>query len=231
VIQQKRILAMALGLHTLTCLNSCLYTTHHFNTGEILRPGKTRATFGMGSHRFSGREMLKLSLNYRLGITPKWGPFPGADMGWHLEMPTNPGTMEFDLRLAMPAPNQDWFHHSLSTGWGIGMWADNTFFAEYAASIRYRWISVFTNLRATYLATQFFKVFQSDMDHPLTHQQQWVGQAGLGFKAGLPRLFLLPDFIIPQVILTYPKVPAGNSEESVEHAPQWNINVGTGWRF
>lgn len=210
---------------------SCLYTTHHFNSGKTLEPGKTRLTIGIGQHKFNNSNLAKGSFNYRFGVAEKLGPFPGVDLGWHLEIPTNPGTMEFDARLAFPAGKNEYIHHSLSGGWGIGMWADNTLFAEYAVSGKIRRSSLFLNIRTTYLATQFFKVFSEDIDKPFTHNQRLIYQAGAGFSYILPDIPVLPDFIIPQLIATWPQIPAGSLPDDIIWDVQWNVNLGTGWRF
>ena len=90
---------------------------------------------------------------------------------------------------------------------------------------------MFSNIRATYLATQFFKVFEQDIDHPFIHEQRMIYQAAAGFHYQLPRIPVLPDFIIPQVIVTYPQVPAGIQAEGVIWNPLLNLNLGTGWNF
>jgi hypothetical protein len=139
--------------------------------------------------------------------------------------------MEFDMRLALPAANSKTIHHSLSGGWGIGMWADNTLFAEYAVSGRIRRSALFLNLRATYLATQFFKVFSGNIDQPFIHNRRFIYQAGMGFSWRLPDIPILPDFIVPQLIATWPQIPAGSLPDDIIWDVQWNANLGTGWRF
>jgi hypothetical protein len=227
-----QLLRLSLLLALAVFLNSCLYTTHHFNSGKVLKPGKTRIITGVGYHTYNESTITKFSLNYRVGVLKKLGPFPGADLGWHLEIPTNPGTMEFDFKLAMPNLESLRFNHSLNLGWGIGMWADNTFFGEYAASARLLGKHLFfINLRSTYLATQFFKVFDEDIDQPLTHKQRWIYQSSLGLYFQIPELFIVPDYIIPQFITTYPQVPAGLDRDDVIWDLQYNVNLGIGWHF
>ncbi|MBF0430022.1 MAG: hypothetical protein HQK83_01985 [Fibrobacteria bacterium] len=211
--------------------SSCLYTTHHFNTGKTLSPGKTRVTLGLGHQRYNQSDLIKTSLDYRLGIFDKWGPFPGGDIGLHLEVPTNPGTMEFDMKLAMPGGHETWYRHSLSAGWGIGMWADNTLFMEYGASTLLGMHILFANFRASYIATQFFKVFEEDIDSPFTHRQRMVYQSSLGLYFRVYDIFLFPDYVIPQFITSYPEIPAGLETDETIWKPQFNVNIGMAWRF
>ncbi|MEO7424258.1 MAG: hypothetical protein ABI036_03665, partial [Fibrobacteria bacterium] len=173
----------------------CLYTTHHFNSGRLLEPGKTAVTFGVGTQQVytescpdgyyndiregnrlcrpdayggpvdQGEILLydtnairpdletmsipKLSLSYRLGVRGQWGPFTGVELGWLVEAPTNPGTVEFDVKLGLPLDKRFRAHHSLSAGWGVGMWADNSYFLEYAASRDLGAHSLYSNYRFT----------------------------------------------------------------------------------
>ncbi len=236
----------------------CLYSVHHFNTGTILPAGKSQVTLGAGqetlwkcqhsqpdsiSHvcreneskygneTISNSEIFTGSLNYRLGIRDSWGPFPGAELEWHLELPTNPATMEFALNLALPGGHT--FHHKIGAGWGIGAWADNSFFMEYALSQSWGSTLGFGNLRATYLATQIGEVTSGNFSDPLPSNQHLLLQAGMGVFYRLPDWIIIPDFIIPQVNLTLPQIPSGNQQFSAKDIPlaQWNINLGLGWNF
>jgi hypothetical protein len=239
---------MALGL------TGCLYSVHHFNTGLVMPAGKTQTTLGMGRQTIwdcahyqadtsdaahacgdsTGEsvrksDLFKGSVDYRLGLKDAWGPFPGVELQWHLEAPTNPATMEFGVNLALPGGQA--FRHKMGAGWGIGAWADNSFYLEYAASRGFGRPLFFGNLRATYLATQIGTVLAGDFAEPLPSDRTLVFQAGFGMSYRLPDWFLVPDFVIPQFNVTVPQIPAGDREFRRGDVPraQWDMNLGLGW--
>ncbi len=238
-------------------LTGCLYSVHHFNTGLLMPAGKSEATLGMGrqslwtcSHYLvdsagaahacgdssgesvSDGAIFQGSIDYRLGVKDSWGPFPGAEIEWHLEAPTNPATMEFSLNLALPGGGSA-FHHKLGAGWGIGAWADNSLFMEYAASRGMGNSLLFGNVRATYLATQINEVLAEDFSEPLPSNRTLVFQSALGVWYRLPDWFLVPDFLIPQINVTLPQIPAGERRFRRADIPlvQWDANLGFGWEF
>jgi hypothetical protein len=244
-------------------LAGCLYSTHNFATGRLLPQGRSEATVGLGrqpiwrcagyvqdSTRSGGAcgeggrgeelaersDMPKGSVGYRLGIRDAWGPFPGLELRWHLEAPTNPATMEFGLNLGLPGGSPGVpgaFRHAVGAGWGIGAWADKTFYAEYAASTRIGPPLLYGNLRVTYLATQIGEVLGEDFAKPFPSNQHWVFQAGLG--AGIPvgDWPVLPDMVLPGVSVTLPQIPSGEREFRPDDIPllQWDATLGLGWNF
>jgi hypothetical protein len=175
----------------------------------------------------------KIGLDYRLGVSGKWGPFTGTEIGLHLEGPTNPITAEFDLKFGLPIPKKLSIQHSLSAGWMIGAWADNSYFAEYAISKIWGENCLFANYRFTRLATQPADLVDSFDDKYFNHKQRWIHQASLGFTWTLPEVMILPDFIVPQAILSYPLAPFGQDKIPEyfldEHA--LDFNLGFGWNF
>jgi hypothetical protein len=176
---------------------------------------------------------FKTSLGYRLGISGRWGPFTGAEIGLHLEAPTNPVTGEFDMKLGLPAPKKFHVHHSLSAGWGIGVWADNSYFLEYALSHSLGESSLFGNYRATQLASQISDLGNAEKNRKFDSHQRLIHQASIGFTWSLPEISILPDFVSPQVILTYPMGPTGDGKipEYLLKESVWDLNMGLGWRF
>lgn len=241
-------IACALGL------TGCLYSTQHFHTGVLAPEGHGQATLGLGrqplwrcsapadstepracnedgsgAERITRTEALQASIDYRLGIADRIGPFPGAELQWHLEAPTNPATLEFSVNLGMPS----WggLRHMLGAGWGIGAWSDNSLFMEYAASRRLGLPLFFTNLRATFLATQLPRVLQDDFSRALPSERVLVVQSGFGARFPLPRWRMAPDFVIPQFNVTYPQLPAGDRVFRGRDIPplQWDMNLGLGW--
>ncbi len=253
----RRGLAAAALLAAALLPSGCLYSTHNFATGALLPAGRSQATLGVGRQTLwscsepktdstggkacnqdgSGRESVdrtevpKGSLEYRLGVRDAWGPFPGLEMKWHLEMPTNPATMEFSLNLGLPALPS--FRHSLGAGWGIGAWADNTFFAEYAVSRKFGVPLLFSNLRVTWLATQIGEVLGEDFSKPFPSNQHLVFQGGLGMALRIADWPVLPDVVIPYFSLTVPQIPSGERRFRPADIPtaQWDMNLGLGWTF
>lgn len=173
------------------------------------------------------------SLGYRLGVHGRLGPITGVELGLHLETPTNPASGEFDLKLGLPVPGNRPYHHSLSAGWGIGAWADNSYFLEYAASRFWGGNDLFFNYRATYLATQLPDLQGSESAHRFNTKRRLIHQAALGFTWTLPEFPVLPDFIAPEVVLTYPLAPNGkevNPDLNLDDR-MWDLNLGLGWSF
>jgi hypothetical protein len=181
----------------------------------------------------SSSSFLNGSLGYRLGVRGRTGPFTGVEIGLHLEAPTNPVTGEFDLKLGLPVPAGRPYHHSLSAGWGIGAWADNSWFLEYAASRSYGGNDLFFNYRATYLASQFADLSEAEDTRHFDHNRRLIHQSALGFKCLLPKGAVLPDFIAPEIILTYPLAPSGTDRipDWVLDDRIWGFNLGLGWNF
>lgn len=175
----------------------------------------------------------KIGLDYRLGVSGKWGPFTGTDIGLHLEGPTNPVTAEFDVRVGLPIPAKLALQHSLSTGWMIGAWADNSYFMEYAISRTWNDNCLFGNYRFTYLATQPADLGNSVREFYFLHKRRIIHQTSLGFTWNLPKILIVPDFITPQVILTYPLAPFGEQQvpEYILDDRTFDFNLGMGWHF
>lgn len=175
----------------------------------------------------------KASLEYRLGLHGRWGPFPGFDGGLHLEAPTNPASGEFDVKMGLPAGRRSAWAHSLSAGWGIGLWADNSYFLEYALSLPVFRHALFGNYRATYLATQASDLKEAETRRRFDSRRRLIHQASLGFLWNLPELAVLPDFLAPQVNLTYPLAPAGTDRipAAALDDRQWDASLGFGWNL
>lgn len=178
--------------------------------------------------------MPKGSLGYRLGVYGPFGPFAGAEIGLHLEAPTNPASAEFDMKIGLPLPKGIPFHHSLTGGLGIGAWADNSYFGEYALSRAFGSNDLFVNYRATYLASQIVDIMGSESRRHFQSRRRMIHQASLGFFWTLPALPVLPDFLVPLVVLTYPLAPVGSGTPPPDYLLDdhaWDISVGMGWTF
>ena len=174
----------------------------------------------------------KMSLGYRLGIRKQWGPLTGLDMGWSVEVPTNPATIEFDLRAGLPLPKGWPAAHSLSGGWGVGMWADNSWFLEYAASRIFGPHSVYANYRYTWLASQPEDLDSSFNNWKFVSHRRIVQQGSLGFFYRMPDILILPDYLSPELVLTVPLlVPFSEVDRSLLEKYQLSFNFGFGWNF
>jgi hypothetical protein len=186
-------------------------------------------------YSISETDLPRLSLGYRLGVRGEWGPFTGVELGWHLEAPTSPASAEFDLKFGLPAPGKLGIFHSLSGGWIVGMWADNSFFGEYALS---RPFGKGSNAHAAYasyrllrLATPPNEVFgKEDQAFEFRRNPRWAHQASLGFHASIPDLAVLPDFVSPQLTFTTPWVRVLD-DDPPDLPFLYNFNIGFGWRF
>lgn len=168
------------------------------------------------------------SLGWRLGLAGAFGPFRGAELGIHLEAPTNPVTAEFDLKVGLPAPAGS-FRHALAAGWGIGMWADNTWFGEYAASREFGRHSLIGNYRATWLATQPYDLKDAVDDRIFTPRRRLIHQGALGFAWSLGKGW--PEFLAPLVLATYPQAPYGDQAipAPMLREAAWNVAFGVRW--
>lgn len=180
-------------------------------------------------------KLPKFSMGYRLGVRKEWGPFTGVELGWHLEAPTNPGSAEFDLKLGLPGSGSKRLHHSLSGGWIVGAWSDNSFFGEYAASRSFgsgdSAHAFYGSYRFTRLATQPEDAFNEDsLVFSFGSRTRFAHQATLGFHVRLPALPVLPDFLSPQVTVSSPRVPVFESVLP-EDPLLVDFNLGFGWRF
>jgi hypothetical protein len=193
---------------------------------------ETEDTLTPGTRYQSGS---KFSLGYRLGVRGPWGPFTGAELGWHLEAPTAPITAEFDFKLGLPNASSVKYFHSVSLGWGIGVWVDNSFFAEYAAARSFgqgeEAHTLYASYRATYLATQPFELMDTEEELRFQSHRRLVQQASLGFHWSLPGIPILPDYFSPQITATTPWVRA--TDEAVPPAEPYiyELNLGFGWKF
>jgi len=239
-------------------LSGCLYSTQHFHTGVLLPAGKSQTTLGAGrqplwrcanyqsdslgtrrvcdedgtgSEKIEKSDVFKGSLDYRLGVRDSWGPFPGVELQWHLEIPTSPATMEFAMNLALPSNGA--YRHKLGAGWGIGAWADNSYFLDYAISRKLGRPLFFGSFRTTWLATQIGDVIGEDFAKPFPSHQHLILQGAFGAQLQLPDWAVAPDFFVPLINLTWPQVPSGDQKFKPKSIPlmQWDMSFGLGWTF
>jgi hypothetical protein len=293
---------------SILCLQGCLYTGHHFNTGQLLKSGETHWEMGLGHQRVAERNcsdvttqqvflelkkndpgphvegnvwqdrgyailekgpngetdcnvdwyagydtvtrksvvfsdrfpaelqflnMPSASFGWRLGVRDSWGPMTGVDLGWRLEAVTGPATLEFDARFGLPKPpTRTELRHNVALGWGLGMWADNSLYAEYALGWGDGNWRPFSNMRITYLASQPVDLGDSIDERYFASARRWVGQLFLGCEWFLPKAMLLPGRLMPTVSVAWPSVPFfvdghGASSSGLE----WRFALGMGSRL
>jgi hypothetical protein len=175
-------------------------------------------------------DLPKASLGYRLGVRKQWGPLTGIEIGWTIEGPTNPVSLEFDLKAGLPVPARWKVSHSLSAGWGVGAWVDNTWFAEYAAARSFGKSALFASYRYSALATQPENFDSSSRAGRFVRFPHYAQQVALGWYQRIPALPVIPDYAIPEFTLTLP-VYRGGLRETRPPAYDLNFNVGVGWDF
>ena len=247
----------------LLSLSSCLFTSQHFNTGKILLPGEKVNSYGLtrgplyfcdgdlekdskghshcveyesdwGVEHISESSVPSFSIGWRLGVRESWGPLTGVDFGYHIEFP---GTLDFDVRWGLPNFKIPNFYHNVSTGWGIGAWADNNWFVEYAAGYELlgRYI-LYANFRETWLSTQFadLTLNAKPEEDIFKHARSFMHQLSVGTRVNFAATSsLLPTYLhvnahygFPQIMLFGIRPPKGSSIDKVYS----RINVGLEWK-
>jgi len=184
----------------------------------VCRPNEMDWHYDPSSRQYSIESIPMVSTSWRLGVREKWGPLTGVDLGWALEIL---GTLEFDGRFGLPTPSTtpSW-KHNFALGWGIGNWADNTLYAEYASS----WqasssILFFGNFRESWLSTQLLELevaesSDDNMQHIelLKSHRRFVHQLTMGSRLGPYEVRFLPDYYTFAMHLTAPVIFYGGGD-------------------
>lgn len=184
----------------------------------VCQPDETDWSSAPKKKQYSMIEIPSLATSWRLGVREQWGPFTGVDMGWAMEFP---GTLEFDGRFGLPFwENYPSWKHSIAIGWGIGNWADNTWYTEYAFSYAAgKHALFFCNFRESWLSTQIveleFNEFE-DNDENQTEvfksHRRFVHQLSLGTKLGPTGMKWLPNYYSFGLHLTAPVIFYGGGD-------------------
>lgn len=206
--------------------------------------GFSRCYSGFGSEETTAKDVPPkirtrpipmASLAYRVGVRRQWGPLTGFEIGWHIEAPNSPVSVEFDAKAGLPTGKlPEDFAHSLSLGWGIGLWADNTWFAEYALSREYGPAVPFANFRLSYLATPLEAHYDFDETRQFRHEREWLFQTTWGGSLSIGEVAVLPDLITPFLTLTAPAAPTaveGRIRREHWRAVAFQFGLGLEWRF
>jgi hypothetical protein len=162
--------------------------------------------------KYSGQE-FSYCFDYRLGILDKYPLGKGLEFGFHFEAPAPSESggggllLDIDLRSGLPPSviQNAVFHHNIGLGWTVGLWVDNGVYAEYAAGLEYKYFIPYTNLRllctATDISGNMGGVWPNFFNN---HAQFWNIRQCLGCAIKIPRLPVLPDYVVPEVTLGYP---------------------------
>jgi len=195
---------------------------------------------GTGSHSVYNRVLTParrldarephFAMMWRLGALGPFGPFTGLELGIQAEGATNPVSQEYRLSLGLPGSDSV-VAHSLIGGWGTGLWADNSWFLQYAASRRFGALRTYGSFRATLQASQLQDLFSSDK---LEHRRTWDYQAAAGVRADLPPIAVLPDWLVLGATMDlgnagYPSFDAPEGKQPSGIGMAWGF--GTGWSW
>lgn len=190
------------------------------------------------------KEITNVSRSFRLGVRDDWWIFEGVEIGYQFE--TNL-VLQFDMRLGLP---KHWlgsgWEHAVGLGWAVGHLPDNTYFMDYAISKRWNKYVVYSSLRQSLLTTQlidlsfsdprFSKPTFNDGDESYTdlyvHARRWLTQMSLGAEVDLGDIYIVPDQINIEILLSTPEVPYVDNathKDDLKVLPQ--LNLGMGWHY
>lgn len=189
---------------------------------------------------------VTLCIDYRLGFLAKYPFGKGMEIGCHIEQmlasitgvyqekkhreaypPTNEITCRFgfkDITL-----RKSIFHHNIALGWIIGLWIDNGWLAEYATGWEFEKVIPYISVRSFLKPTDALK----KMDEGISVNEQddsfWQHDFKLNFRVAggasvkLPeRIVFLPDYISPEVSLTFPN-------SSFSKRCSFSMSIGMRW--
>lgn len=167
---------------------------------------------------------------WSLGALGSFGPFTGLEVGIQVEGPTDPISQEYRVAVGLPRPDSTW-SHSLGAGWGTGMWADDTWFLQYAASWTRGNLRLFGNWRSSLQAT---RMEFADLPDRFRHDRNWDHQATFGWKYRLAAVPVIPDWIGGAVTFDLNHSALPTTEQSEIDQPTgwgaaWNLTTGWSW--
>lgn len=173
---------------------------------------------------------LHVALNWKLGVLGPFGPFTGMQVGMQMEAATAPITQEFHVAIGLPGSDSS-IAHSIAAGWGVGMWADNSWFLQYAASRRFGTCRVFGSLRGSLQPS----VNTMDLDEgKFKSDRSWDFQAAGGLKVPLGNVVVLPDWAGLGVTLDlahsgYPSFDMDELRQESGIGMAWALAMGWNW--
>ena len=191
-------------------------------------------TYDGGRNHFDPRvdvdREFHVALNWKLGVLGAFGPFTGMQVGMQTEFATAPVTQEFHVAIGLPGSDSS-VAHSLAAGWGVGMWADNSWFLQYAVSRRFGICRVFGSLRGTLQPS----MTAMDIDKGrFESDRSWDLQAAVGAKVPLGRVAVLPDWIglgatVDLMHAGYPSLDADDLGQESGMGTAWALAMGWNW--
>lgn len=191
------------------------------------------STVTHGAVRYEQEDLPQVHASWRLGVRREWGPFKGVELGWNLDVPTEPASLEFWGKLGLPGFADTNTAHSVTAGWGIGLWADNSWWLEYALSHRFGAVRPWVGSRLLWQATRADDI-EIDVGKKLVSHKRWIGQAFAGASVELPPAVILPDWLALEATWTAPGAAMGLrrfQESSVNPYGLVGLHFGMGWRF
>lgn len=172
--------------------------------------------------------------SWRLGVRKEWGPFKGVELGWNLDAPTEPATLEFWGKLGLPGFADTNTAHSLTAGWGIGAWSDNSWWLQYSLSHGFGPLRPWIGSRVLWQGTRMDDVSSGTGD-TLASKRRWIGQAFGGASVKLPAMAVLPDWLALEGTWTLSGAAPGlltrAQENEVASKGNFGIHLGMGWSF
>jgi hypothetical protein len=240
-----------------------------FNDAKIVKSGMTTSTYGIsnavtylcengGTKTADGRYCLpnsqtevynenephltheripSFSYGYRLGVRDSWGPFQGVDIGYLWQIPNS---IELDIRLGLPGSTPGAYLHALKLGWDMGMYPDNTYFAEYSGGWDGKYFIPYFNFKAAWLATQIADLEpnpapgEDDSKDAFKHNRRLALMGALGVRLQTQKALPLIDFIHIQYQLAYPvlALPGSAVPRSQDAGYVFgSLNLGIGLEF
>lgn len=180
------------------------------------------------------QEANQYHASWRLGVRKEWGPFKGVELGWNLDAPTEPATLEFWGKLGLPGFADTNTAHSLTAGWGIGSWSDNSWWLQYSLSHGFGPLRPWLGSRVLRQATRMDEV-TSGVGEKLVSKPRWIGQAFGGASVKMPKAIVLPDWLALEGTWTLSGAAAGLTtraqENEVASKGNFGIHLGMGWSF
>ncbi|MEN9354601.1 MAG: hypothetical protein RL318_1926 [Fibrobacterota bacterium] len=197
-------------------------------TGRYVGPEVSRSPA-----RYESEDIPQLHASWRLGVRKEWGPFTGVELGWNIDVPTEPASLEFWGKFGLPGFVDTNTAHSVSAGWGIGMWADNSWWLEYAISHRFGSVRPWAGSRLLWQATRA-EDLGIEVGERIESHKRWIGQVFTGASAEMPVAVILPDWLALEGTWTFPGAGMGlkrSQESSAVPYGHVGLHFGMGWRF
>ncbi len=151
----------------------------------------------------------------RIGVFPALPFGGGLNLGLAVEYPGQLAedaglpVVECDVLMGLPArpASRFTYYHNITLGWTIGSWIDNGWFTEYAGSFDTKHIIPYYNARVLLVSTSVLSDSTDFTDKNLLKEHDLSVTARLcaGVAVKLPTVPVLPDFIVPEAALFFPR--------------------------